>query len=755
ILSLGETHSFDREAVPAFLHSASVRNVLVQALLDAPMFAVRWRWNATIALAVQRMRNGKKLPPQWQRNQAEDLVAVVFPDQLACLENIRGEREIPDHPLVAQTIADCLHETMDIDGLERVLKLREQGEVEICSVDLVAPSPLAAEIINARPYAFLDDGDAENRRTRAISQQRNDLVDAAMLSIISRSAIEQVQAECWITPRNPDELHDGLLQLGFLAQSEFTQGRSSSGVGGEASLWGRWFQALAEDLRVSCVNSPDGRQWWVATERLAEFLALDGTLASKPDPGPAWTRNDRMDAGQALVELLRSRLSGLGPASVEQLAGDFGLPQNQIEQALLALQSEGYVMSMDSAGLDKPVWCERRLLARIHRYSREQRRQTTRAVSPASFMRFLLAWHGLEAGSNNSAAGLWPALAQLEGWTAPLAAWEPELLQSRCRNYSAQGLDQLFLSGQLAWFRPSQGALDKTQLIAATPITMVPRQSLAAWQTGPVQPDSELPATAATVMQLLQDGGAMFTPDLQAATGLLPSQLEQTLGLLVARGLITADAFSPLRWLARPEHQKRRHLRSMRRAVHAPGSMGGMLGRWSKFKSGAGQQPAAQPVADSRLPIICKALLVRYGVVFRAVLERESLLPPWRELLAYLRRMEDRGEVQGGRFVDGFSGEQFALPEAVGLLRNTDLQEAGDSFLVISATDPLNLGGIITSGVKTPAINNHRILLRNGLPVARLQGEAVEILDRKLRLSEEQARLKLSPVRQLRGLKSS
>ncbi|HKX56968.1 MAG TPA: crosslink repair DNA glycosylase YcaQ family protein, partial [Xanthomonadales bacterium] len=389
ILSLGETHSFERDAVPGFLNSASVRQVLVQALLDAPMFAVRWRWNATIALAVQRMRNGKKLPPQWQRNQAEDLVAVVFPDQLACLENIRGEREIPDHPLVNQTIADCLHETMDIDGLERVLRLREQGDIEICCVDLVAPSPLAAEIINARPYAFLDDGEAENRRTRAISQQRDDLVDAAMLSIISRSAVEQVQAECWIAPRNPDELHDGLLQLGFLTQAEFTQGSSATGVGGDASMWGHWFKALAEELRVSCVSGANGRQWWVATERLAEFLILDSHCQPQPDPGPQWTRQDSADANQALVELLRSRLSGLGPVSLGQLSHDFGLEQNRIRQALMTLQAEGYVMSMDAAGMDisvaasdpdihepgpvqdreNVIWCERRLLARIHRYS--------------------------------------------------------------------------------------------------------------------------------------------------------------------------------------------------------------------------------------------------------------------------------------------------------------------------------------------------------------------------------------------------
>ncbi len=778
ILSLGETHSFDRDAVPAFLNSASVREVLIQALLDAPMFGVRWRWNATIALAVQRMRNGKKLPPQWQRNQAEDLVAVVFPDQLACLENIRGEREIPDHPLVAQTISDCLHETMDIDGLERVLASRERGEILIRSVDLVAPSPLAAEIINARPYAFLDDGDAENRRTRAISQRGNDLVDAAMLSIISRTAIEQVQAECWIAPRNPDELHDGLLQLGFLTQEEFSSGQSATGASGDARLWGRWFQALADDLRASCVSSPDGQQWWVATERLAEFLALEETRQPKPDPGFAWTHAHRPDSDAALTEMLRSRLSGLGPVNVARLAQDFGLTPNRLQQALLVLQTQGYAMSMDAGLVDRDlnesstksdrskagrtdsasIWCERRLLARIHRYSREKRRQSGRVVAPASFMRFLLSWHGLD---NNATAELEPVLAQLEGWSAPLAAWEPELLQCRCRNYSAQSLDQLFLSGQLAWFRPTQGASERQQLISATPLAMVPRQSLSAWHDGTLHADGEMPDAAAAVLGQLQSQGAMFTADLLASTGQLQPQLEQVLGLLVARGLVTADAFSPLRWLARPEQQKRRQLRAARRVTGRSDVFSGLLGRWSKFSAPVPVQNAGP---NSKTALVCMALLRRYGVVFRAVLERESLLPPWRDLLRYFRRMEDRGEVLGGRFVDGFSGEQFALPEAVGLLRNGDQLQgdqrrfdpsgANEKWLVIAACDPLNLGGIITPGVKTPAINGHRILLHQGLPVARLQGSSVEILDQKLKLNAEQVRLQLSSVRHFRKLKA-
>lgn len=786
ILSLGETHSFDRDAVPSFLHSASVREVLVQALLDAPMFGLRWRWNATIALAVQRMRNGKKLPPQWQRNQAEDLVAVVFPDQLACLENIRGEREIPDHPLVSQTISDCLHVSMDIVGLEQILLSLENGEIEIRSVDLVAPSPLAAEIINARPYAFLDDGEAENRRTRAISQRGNDLVDTAMLSIISRSSIEQVQAECWISPRNPDELHDGLLQLGFLTQREFTSGNTIAGASGDARLWGRWFQALADELRALCVKADDGGRWWVATERLAEFLAMQEGRHFSPDPGSRWTESASLNTDQALTEILRSRLSGLGPVTVSQLVEDFRLPGSRLKQGLLALQNDGYAMSFDAGAIecktrqagpslplrlpdqqadwqenrqsdgqsqrlsDGLAWCERRLLARIHRYSREKRRQSAQVVSPASFMRFLVSWHGLD----QPATELQSVLAMLEGWCAPVAAWESDLLLARCRNYSTLALDQLFLSGQLVWFRPAHGASDRQQVVSATPIAIVPRPLLPVWLGDSAVSTVELPESAAAVLQCLQRQGAMFTDDLLRTTRLLQPQLEQILGLLVARGVITADAFSPLRWLVRPEQQKRRQLRSARstgnsvagRLTVGHGSTS-MLGRWSLFSAGPS---AAFGLEQASLAPICMALLRRYGIVFRAVLERENLIPPWRDLLRYFRRMEDRGEVLGGRFVDGFSGEQFALAEAVGLLRTQGLQTARRSQRVIAATDPLNLGGIITPGAKTPAVNGHRILLQDGLPVARWQGDAVEILDTGITDNAEQLHRKLSPVLTLR-----
>ncbi len=745
ILSLGETHSCAKESIPAFLHSATVRPLLVQALLDAPMFAARWRWNATIALAVQRMRNGQKLPPQWQRNQAEDLVAVVFPDQLACLENIRGEREIPRHPLVMQTINDCLHETMDIEGLERVLQQLESSLIEIRCLDLTAPSPLAAEIINARPYAFLDDGDAENRRTRAITHNSRDLENTAMLSIISIPAIAQVRAECWITPRNPDELHDGLLQCGFLTQREFTTGCSSTGAAGDASAWGHWFQALADELRVCCVARPDGRQWWVATERLGEFLLLHQQCEVKPDPSSVWPLEPAVSREQALVELVRSRLAGLGPVTVQVLSADLGVAAADITQALLALQNEGYVMQM-SSGVQATAsqWCERRLLARIHRYS-QQRRHASRPVSPAAFMRFLVAWHGLDA----AAADFAQALSLLEGWVAPLAAWEPVLLQSRCRDYTPQALDQLMLSGYLSWFRPVLGTTGRQQIVAASPICLVSRQRMAAWQPDGLAREDELPAASEAILGLLRGEGAMFTSDLQQRTGLLLPQIEQALGALVARGLVTADAFSPLRWLMRPEAVRRRQLKSAQR--HASFSGADMLGRWSAVRF-ITEKPAV-PNQDE-LASLCAALLRRYGVVFRAVLERESLAPPWRHLLRYLRRMEDRGEVHGGRFVDGFSGEQFALAAAVGLLRQHARVPEQHQLVVIGAGDPLNLGGVITPGVRTAAVNGHRILLCDGVPLARMQGETLEVLGEHGMIPLQQIQRRLSNIHQLRHGKS-
>jgi ATP-dependent Lhr-like helicase len=389
------------------------------------------------------------------------------------------------------------------------------------------------------------------------------------------------------------------------------------------------------------------------------------------------------------------------------------------------------------------TWCERRLLARIHRYSRERRRQSARPVSPAAYMRFLLEWHGLGPSAPGGGGELEQALAQLEGWAAPVVAWEQGLLASRCADYSPQRLDEQFLSGYLAWFRPDGPGQGSLQLVAATPVAMVPRERLAYWRPARNAGSATPGSLAGRVWNALQEGGAMFTVDLAQRTGLIQPQLEQGLAELVALGLVTSDAFSPLRWLIRPESEKRRKQRREPRfgGRRREAAQGGMLGRWSAVGNGPGEEGGAdgEPFADqSRLAVICEALLRRYGVVFRAVLEREAMIPPWRLLLAYLRRMEDRGEVHGGRFVDGFSGEQFALPEAVGLLRSSEARPLERRPVVISAADPLNLGGILTPGVKTAARAGSRILLLDGVPAARIQGDEIEMLGGEGSVGERQ-----------------
>ncbi|MDT8322214.1 MAG: ATP-dependent DNA helicase, partial [Xanthomonadales bacterium] len=429
------------------------------------------------------------------------------------------------------------------------------------------------------------------------------------------------------------------------------------------------------------------------------------------------------------------------------LAADFALPLQTIESGLLALQSEGYAMVMNGGDrAEDKTWCERRLLARIHRYSRERRRQRARPVSPAAYMRFLFQWHGLD----QPAAELEQALGLLEGWSAPVACWEQALLATRCAEYAPQRLDEQILSGLITWFRPDLPGRGLQQVIAATPITFVPRRHAALWRHAGRTPNqapaaAEPGASARVVLRALQEHGAMFSTDLEQRSGLLQAQLEQAVAELVAHGLVTADAFSPLRWLIRPVAEKRRHeKRSRGRHGSRPN---GLLGRWSLTSPLVETSECDLFPGQAAMAVICAALLRRYGVVFRAVLERESLLPPWRHLLRYLRRMEDRGEVHGGRFVEGFSGEQFALPEAVGLLRNVANEPLRCEQRVISATDPLNLGGIITPGVKTPATLGNRILLLDGIAAAHLRGNELEILGPPGTVDHSEAERRLQVVR--------
>ena len=656
VISLGSVHSFPLHEPAGYLKSATAREVLIQAVIMAPLFEARWRWVATSALAILRQRAGKRTPPQWQRNDAQDLIAAVFPDQIACAENLNGEREVPDHPLVRQVIADCLTESMDVEGFLAVLRGIESGAIEILTRDLTAPSPLAEEILNARPYAFLDDVPAEERRTLAVRPAPADLSASASLGVLQQDAIDRVRGEAWPQARDADELHDALLLLGFVTVDEAAR----------EPRWPELLQALAGDRRACCL---DGRLW-VAAERLAEAQTVLPAATAQPPIAAVGEPPDSAEA--ALVELLRGRLEGLGPITAARLGAPLGLKPTAIDAALLALEGEGFVLrGRYTPGTAHEEWCERGLLARIHRYSLDRRRREIAPVSEAEFRRFQRAWQGLDDPGEGPEA-LYAVIEQLAGLSQPAAAWETEVLPQRLHGYQPFWLDQLCAEGRVAWLRllPPRVSGERRRVttpVRSTPIALVPREHAALWRRlAPAAPELELSSIAARVRDALAAQGASFFADLVAHTGLLRTQVEAALAELVALGLVTSDSFSGLRTLIAPASQRpsfapRRH-RSPRPRVSGVGA----AGRWSLLPA---LTPADTAARDAAVAHAAQALLDRHGVVFRAALDHENCAPPWRELLYVYRRLEARGELRGGRFVERFAGEQFALPDAVALLR--------------------------------------------------------------------------------------
>ena len=687
VLSLSATHSFPLEEVRNYLKAGSVVDVLTQAVLDAPVFTSRWRWNATTALAVRRNRNGKRIAPQLQRMDAEDLIAVVFPDQLACQENITGEREIPDHPLVQQTLADCLYEAMDAEGLETVLHGIESGRVQVETRDMALPSPLAQEILSARPYAFLDDAPAEERRTSAV-QSRGvlDPQTAQNLGRLDVEAIERVRAEVWPGADNADELHDALVLLGGMTEVELEHGG-----------WQRLIAGLQREGRVAAIQV-GGQSRLVGAERLDQWRWVHPGLAGAEAMAQVSTRRFEVrDRDEAIRELLRGRLEGSGPVTAESLAGFLLVAPADLRAPLAALEAEGFAMQGRFSG-DEMEWCERRLLARINRATVERLRREIEPVSAAGYMRFLLQWQGLSNDSKQEGEqALGKVMEQLEGFAAPVAAWERDLLPARLDAYHRGMLDRACLTGRLVWDRPPhlQGQGDTSrQMNRGALIRFVPRRKLACWRPLEFPEGRSLAPVTYKVIDVLTDLGALYFDELQERTGLGEEDLLRSLRELAAAGRISSDSFRGLTELL----------------AGAEGSIGD-TGRWSllRFRDAGDEQ---------RVRHIAWVLLRRYGVVFRKVLLREQNLPSWRELLGVYRRLEARGEVRGGRFVSGFSGEQFALPEAVGLLRRQRRPGQSRELATIGAADPLNLTGIVLPGDRMAIHSRDRLVLRDGLPLA-------------------------------------
>lgn len=751
VLSLSTSHSFPLEEVAHYLHSNTAEHVLVQALLDAPLFPARWRWNAVTALALPRFTRGKKTPPPLQRMKSEDLLAAVFPDQVACLENIVGEREVPDHPLVNQTMHDCLREAMDVDGLLAILRSIESGAIAIVARDLTAPSPLAAEVLNAAPYAFLDDAPLEERRTQAVQTRRwNDADSADDLGRLDPDAIAAVREEAWPQVRDADEMHEALTLLGFVTIDEVA---ANTG-------WNERLQALVKAQRATRLGDV-----WTSAEQLPLWHALHpGASMQPPIAAPAeyaaqdWTRED------ALLELVRHRLGGLGPVTAAALAQSIAVDRGEVEQALLRLQSEGYVMQgRFTADASDTEWCERHLLARIHRYTIGRLRREIEPVSRRALMRFLFDWQHVSAATQLSGPdALVATLAQLEGFEAAASAWESEILPARIEDYSIGWLDELCRAGRISWARLRAGSGGGGGPVRSTPIVLLPRREMAVWTSIAAGDDPQevlLSSRAQAVADALHEQGALFFDELLDATRLLRTELEDALGELVAAGRVSADSFAGLRALLLPAAKRDggRHRRLRRHQLSGIED----AGRWALAKNtppqpsptSRGGSPSALALPPARrgrpgggealdpdaIEHIARTLLRRYGVVFWKLLEREApWLPSWRELLRVYHRLEARGEIRGGRFVEGLVGEQFALPEAIAPLRAVRSRADDGELVCLSGSDPLNLVGTVLVGDKVPALAGSRVLYRDGAAIAALVGGKVTPL---IELSDADVRI--------------
>ncbi|HXC58331.1 MAG TPA: DEAD/DEAH box helicase, partial [Steroidobacteraceae bacterium] len=656
VLSLGETHSFALEDVARYLHSNTVEEVLTQAVLDAPLFMTRWRWNATISLAIRTSRGGKKTPPPLLRMAAEDLVSVLFPDQLACQENLTGPREIPDHPLVRQTLYDCLHEAMDIDGLIALLRRMESGEVQVLTRDLPQPSMLAMEILNARPYAFLDDAPLEERRTQAVAARRwLDPQSAAEFGRLDPKAIEQLREEAWPDPQTADELHDALVLLGTLPEVE---GRGSAQV--PRPDWTPLFESLVHQKRATRLTAGD-RTFWVAAEQLPLVKAVHpGAIIQPLISAPASYAARQWDRGDATRELLRGRLQAVGPVTATSLDATLALQDGDAITALAALEGEGFVLrgqftnpavmtdARATADAVEPEWCERRLLARINRYTIRTLRAQIDPVASADFMRFLLEWQGVTRDPKGEGPqSLAAVLEQLEGFEVPAVAWERDVLPARLKGYDPGWLDTLCLSGRVLWARLDAPKGSVAGPVRATPIALLSRAHFPLWRSLSQRQQNELmlSSSAQAIAEQLSARGASFFDELMRGSGLLQAQAEGALGELVAAGLVSADSFGGLRALLLPLERKRKLAARGRRVA-----LFGLeeAGRWSLLRP-----PATESTDDpAQVEQVAWRLLQRYGVVFRRVLAREApWLPPWHALLRVLRRLETQGHVRGGRFV--------------------------------------------------------------------------------------------------------
>ena len=734
-IALAEQHSFPLADVFQFLTAETVQPLLEQAALAAPVFGTRWRWDANRSLALLRFQGGKKVPPQIQRMRSDDLLASVFPDVAACQENVVGDIQIPEHPLVKEVMKDVLTEAMDIDGVKEVLRRLADGRIRAVAVDTPVPSQFSHEILNANPYAYLDDAPLEERRARAVEMRR--VLPESVLEEVGKldaKAIEQVREEAWPDVRDADELHDVLHSLVAFPVELQPDGiqelktEDLQGLGPESSgfapaptkvhgqTWSAMFQKLLESGRALRAWH-NAKQFWLAAER-AKMFAL--VFPEAKFDGPVRDFGQMLpSADDALLAMVTGWLAHLGPVTAPGLANLFGVSAFETEKALLRLEASGSVLrgKFTDPRVPETEWCDRRLLARIHRLTVATLRKQIEPVTAAQFMRWLLRWQHIAPGTElRGERATLEVLRQLQGFEIPANAWERQILARRIADYDPKWLDQLCLTGAVGWGRLSphpatlEGSSDGANRRRVIPTSVAPITFFVREQADWMMPRSSsteasgLSPVARMVLDCLAHRGASFFVDIVRVTGKLKAEVETGLWELVAAGLVTADGFDNLRSLIDP---KRRSGQGPGRSFRPRHS----TGRWAILDMGFAVERERATEAT------CWMLLNRYGVVFRDLLARESNLPKWRDLQLAFRRLEARGEIRGGRFIDGFLGEQFALPVAVESLRAARRMAPSGEMVVVSAADPLNLVGIIVPGERVAAISGRTVSYRDGVAV--------------------------------------
>ena len=735
LLSSGPQHSWPLEEAFDWVSPRNVYESVEQSVFYVPLFPTRWRWNTTRALAVQRQRGGKRVPPFIQRMRADDLMAAVFPEQVGCQENVTGPMTLPEHPLMQQTMRDCLYEAMDLEGLTGLLERVEAGEVRFHARDTIEASPMAHEIVSGKPYTFLDDAPLEERRTRAVTLRRGLPESAQDLGALDMDAIERVADEAWPEPRDADEAHDALLGLVAIDASVVEE-------------WEEWLLDLVAQRRAVALTVGD-RRIWVTSEQLKVAAELFGeeVIPFLDLPAGVMREIEHREAARGL--LLRGHAEVTPAVTAEELAERCGLPAKDVERGLTMLEASGFVLrgQFRTPSTDSDEFCDRRLLARIHRYTLDRLRREIDPVAKQDYMRFLLRWHGLDgdesAGRLEGRGGLRQALTKLQGFEAPAGAWESELLAARLPDYQSSWLDELCLAGEATWARltPRRPRVNEagvatattTAATRATPVTLALRQDLGTLLSatrgigrGWGVEAGAAPSTgaAAEVLATLQSRGALFFDELVTSTRRLATDVEQGLRELIGGGWVTSDGFQGLREIAGGRKggaggRRERWRRARRASAYAHGLFlgGGPPGRWSALVTPEATPGTDDVDEDDLAEAVAMILLERYGVVFRDLMRGESLTMPWRFILRALRRFEARGTIRGGRFVAGVVGEQYALPEAVELLRRVRREPRNGQRTSISAVDPLNLTGHVLPGERVPAQRGRTIDLVDGLPV--------------------------------------